>query len=108
MSVHFFVFLCADEAFTAMQFIATVLCSMAVLVLSVAFFRPEKASRGSVGTVAFVGTILMGLYAFFQFLAFVLVAVLGDEAIFDYMGERLRVDDVCASCERHDQISCRS
>lgn len=76
------VFLCvaiADKAFTAMQFVAVVLVSVAMALLMVAPFRPAKAGCGSVHALGLAGGILMAAFSFFQMLAFVLMIVIEKE-----------------------------
>lgn len=71
----------ADKAFTAMQFLAVLFASFAMVVFMVTLFRP--ASGGSccnVKTVAMIGVGLMAGFAFFQMLAFVLVIVIEKDA----------------------------
>ncbi|CAM9561463.1 unnamed protein product, partial [Hapterophycus canaliculatus] len=41
------------RSFTATQFIATIVCSVAVVLLAVAFFRPAVGGCASVRTLAF-------------------------------------------------------
>lgn len=66
--------LAADRAFTAMQIIATIACSVSVVLLSLAFFRPSVGVGGcsSPRSLAFVGGALMATYALFQLIAVVL------------------------------------
>ncbi|CAB1118333.1 unnamed protein product [Ectocarpus sp. CCAP 1310/34] len=67
------------RAFTAMQMLATIVCSVSVLLLALAFFRPEAGKCASTRTLAFVGGALMATYALFQLVAVVLAAVLAQE-----------------------------
>lgn len=69
----------ADKAFTAMQFIAVVLVSVAMVLLTIAAFRPAKAGCGSSHDLGLVGGIVMGVFAFFQMLAFVLMIMIEKE-----------------------------
>lgn len=78
-----------DKAFTAMQFIATIVCSFAVLPLSLAFFRPAATARGTVRSLGVASIILLALYAVFQLIAFVLVVVLAEHEMWDLLGESL-------------------
>lgn len=56
-----------------MQIIATILCSVAVVMFTAMLFRPEEGGFGSVKFLGMIAIILMGLYAFFQMIAFSLV-----------------------------------
>ncbi|CAM9368244.1 unnamed protein product [Ectocarpus fasciculatus] len=67
------------RAFTAMQILATVVCSVSVLLLALAFFRPEVGGCASARTLAFVGGALMATYALFQLVAVVLAGVVAQE-----------------------------
>ncbi|CAM9703877.1 unnamed protein product [Ectocarpus sp. 8 AP-2014] len=67
------------RAFTAMQMLATIVCSVSVLLLALAFFRPEAGKCASARTLAFVGGALMATYALFQLVAVVLAGVLAQE-----------------------------
>ncbi|CAN0418314.1 unnamed protein product, partial [Pylaiella littoralis] len=67
------------KAFTAMQFVAVVLVSVAMALLMVAPFRPAKAGCGSVHALGLAGGILMAAFSFFQMLAFVLMIVIEKE-----------------------------
>jgi len=62
----------ADQTFEACQIVATVLCSVAVLFFTVAFFRPYDAERGSSKSLGVVGGVFMSLFAFFQMVSFLL------------------------------------
>ncbi|CAM9848419.1 unnamed protein product [Ectocarpus sp. 6 AP-2014] len=67
------------RVFTAMQILATIVCSVSVLLLALAFFRPEAGKCASARTLAFVGGALMATYALFQLVAVALAGVLAQE-----------------------------
>ncbi|CAM9097836.1 unnamed protein product, partial [Hapterophycus canaliculatus] len=67
------------KAFSAMQAIAVLLVSIAMIVQMIALFRPAKGRCCSVKALALAGGSLMVAYAFFQMLAFVLVIVIEKE-----------------------------
>ncbi|CAN0290783.1 unnamed protein product, partial [Hapterophycus canaliculatus] len=70
---------------TAAQFIATIVCSVAVVLLAVAFFRPAVGGCASVRTLAFVGSALIVTYALFQLVAVSLAGAMKQE--FNKVGE---------------------
>ena len=70
----------ADKAFTAMQFMAVLLISIAMVVFMLALFRPSSGGCCSVKTVAMVGAGLTVGFAFCQMLAFVLMIVIEKDA----------------------------
>lgn len=71
--------LAVDRAFTAMQIIATIACSVSVALLALAFFRPSARGCSSARSLAFVGGALMAAYALFQLIAVVLGGTLKQE-----------------------------
>lgn len=58
-----------DENFAASQMVAAVLCTVAVILATVAFFRPFGAERGSSTTLGLASGVFMTLFAFCQILA---------------------------------------
>ncbi|CAB1113277.1 unnamed protein product [Ectocarpus sp. CCAP 1310/34] len=56
----------ADRKFAAAQKAATVMCSVAVLLFTVSFFRPSHARHGSSKGFGLVGGVFMALFTFFQ------------------------------------------
>ncbi|CAM9514382.1 unnamed protein product [Pylaiella littoralis] len=64
------------KAFTAMQIIGTIACSVSVVLLALACFLPAAGGCASVRTFALMGGALMATYALFQLLAVVLAGVM--------------------------------
>lgn len=62
----------ADKAFTAMQFIATIIISVCMVVLMVALFRPKVAGCCSSKALLLAGGLMMAVFALFQLLAIIL------------------------------------
>eukprot|EP00752_Nemacystus_decipiens_P012766 g11306.t1 len=71
------------RGFTAAQFIATVVCSVAIAVLAVAAFRPAVAKYASVKPLAVAGGVLLVMYTVFQLAAVVLAHFVLEE--FDHL-----------------------
>eukprot|EP00752_Nemacystus_decipiens_P010777 g9586.t1 len=82
------------KAFTAMQFIAVLLCSIAMVVFMITFFRPARGGCLSAKTVGMIGGGLMIGFAFCQMLAFVIMIVL--EKDFDNDGFEARLSGTFA------------
>ena len=66
----------ADKAFTAMQFIAVILCSIAMVVLMPTLFWPAGGGCFGVKTAAMIGASLMIGFALCQMLAILLVIII--------------------------------
>lgn len=64
----------SDEYFVAAQRLATILCSVAVVLFTVAFFRPFEATHGSSRVLCLSGGICMALFDFFQMVAVLFAA----------------------------------
>ncbi|CAN0025161.1 unnamed protein product [Scytosiphon promiscuus] len=68
------------KGFTAMQMLAAIVCSVAVALLTLAFFRPAVGGRASAQTLALVGGTLIATYALFQLVAVTLGGVIMQKA----------------------------
>lgn len=83
---HFLIQSLTDRGFTWMQYIATVMCSVAVAALAIAAFLPAVVGCCAwVKSLAITGGVLMLFYAVFQFVSLVLAKLVLEE--FDYIGE---------------------